>query len=101
MVTLGHAIAAAMAQGPQAGLTLLQRLDADDRLSGHHRLHAVRAHLLEMTGDHEAARSSYQRAARLTTSLPEQHYLHSRAARLAQQLAVPRNAWTVPAPAGR
>jgi RNA polymerase sigma factor (sigma-70 family) len=85
MVTLGHAVAVAMAQGPQAGLALLEPLDADDRLSGHHRLHAVRAHLLEMAGDHEAARSCYRRAARLTTSLPEQRYLHSRAARLAQE----------------
>ncbi|MEV4625965.1 sigma-70 family RNA polymerase sigma factor [Micromonospora sp. NPDC049523] len=82
MVTLSHAVAVAMVQGPKAGLTLLEPLDADERLSGHHRLHAVRAHLLEMAGDHEAARASYRWAARLTTSLPEQHYLHGRAARL-------------------
>jgi RNA polymerase sigma factor (sigma-70 family) len=85
MVTLGHAVAVAMVQGPQAGLALLETLNADNRLSGHHRLHAVRAHLLEMAGDHEAALSCYRRAARLTTSLPEQHYLHSRAARLTQE----------------
>ena len=82
MITLGHAVAVAMAQGPAAGLALLEPLTADDRLAGHHRLHAVRAHLLEQAGDHEAALASYRRAARLTTSLPEQHYLHSRAARL-------------------
>jgi predicted RNA polymerase sigma factor len=51
-------------------------------LARHHRLHAVRAHLLEMAGDHQAARSGYQAAARLTTSLPEQRYLHGRATRL-------------------
>jgi RNA polymerase sigma factor (sigma-70 family) len=85
MVTLGHAVAVAMVQGPQAGLALLEPLDSGDRLSGHHRLYAVRAHLLEMTGDHEAAGSCYRQAARLTTSLPEQHYLQSRAARLAQR----------------
>jgi predicted RNA polymerase sigma factor len=51
----------------------------------HHRLHAVRAHLLEMAGDHEAAPRCYRQAARLATSLPEQHYLHSRAARLTQR----------------
>jgi RNA polymerase sigma factor (sigma-70 family) len=84
MVTLNHAVAVAMVQGPQAGLALLEPLDTDDRLSGHHRLHAVRAHLLEMAGDHEAARSCYLTAARLTTSLPEQHYLQARAARLDQ-----------------
>ncbi|MGH3995561.1 MAG: RNA polymerase sigma factor, partial [Pseudonocardiaceae bacterium] len=62
---------------------LLESLDSNDRLSGHHRLYAVRAHLLEMAGDHEDARSCYQTAARLTTSLPEQRYLRDRAARLA------------------
>jgi len=81
MVTLNHAVAVAMAQGPQAGLALLEPLGTDDRLSGHQRLHAVRAHLPEMAGDDEAARSCYRAAARLTTSLPEQHYLQGRAAR--------------------
>ncbi|HEU5155489.1 MAG TPA: sigma-70 family RNA polymerase sigma factor [Streptosporangiaceae bacterium] len=85
MVALGHAVAVAMARGPAAGLALLEPLDADDRLSRHHRLHAVRAHLLEMAGAHEAALASYRRAARLTTSLPERRYLSSRAARLASR----------------
>ncbi|KAB2349128.1 DUF6596 domain-containing protein [Actinomadura rudentiformis] len=83
VVTLNHAVAVAMVNGPHAGLALLAPLDADERMSGHHRLHAVRAHLLEMAGDEEGARSSYRTAARLTTSLPEQRYLHGRAARLA------------------
>jgi predicted RNA polymerase sigma factor len=51
-------------------------------MAGHHRLHAVRAHLLEMAGDHAAARFCYQLAARRTTSLPERRYLETRAARL-------------------
>jgi predicted RNA polymerase sigma factor len=83
MVTLNHAIAVAMVRGPQAGLDLLRTLEADDRMVGHHRLDAVRAHLLEMAGDRVAARSSYRTAARRTTSLPEQRYLDARAARLA------------------
>jgi RNA polymerase sigma factor (sigma-70 family) len=82
MVTLNHAVAVAMANGPQGGLQLLATLDADGRLDGHHRLDAVRAHLLEMAGDHAAARTSYQLAARRTTSLAEQRYLTARAARL-------------------
>ncbi|MEE6311192.1 sigma-70 family RNA polymerase sigma factor [Plantactinospora veratri] len=82
MVTLNHAVAAAMVRGPQVGLALLAPLDADERVAGHHRLHAVRAHLLEMAGGHEGARESYLTAARLTTSLPEQEYLQNRAARL-------------------
>ncbi|MEV8638205.1 DUF6596 domain-containing protein [Streptosporangium sp. NPDC051023] len=85
VVTLNHAVAVAMVRGPRAGLALLETLDADDRLAGHHRLEAVRAHLLEMAGDREAARSSYRVAARRTTSLPEQRYLETRAARLAQE----------------
>ena len=83
MVTLNRAVAAAMVHGPQAGLDLLRPLDEDARLAGHHRLEAVRAHLLELAGDHQAARASYQLAARRTTSLPEQRYLQARAARLA------------------
>ena len=83
MVTLNQAIAVAMVDGPRAGLDLLAGLDDDDRMAGHHRLAAVRAHLLEMAGDDDAARAAYQEAARRTTSLPERRYLESRAARLA------------------
>ncbi len=53
-----------------------------ERLDGHHRLHAVRAHLLEQAGDTEGAIAEYRAAARGTTSLPEQHYLTTQAARL-------------------
>jgi RNA polymerase sigma factor (sigma-70 family) len=83
MVTLNHAVAVAMVRGPEDALDLLGTLDTDDRIAGHHRLDAVRAHLLEMAGDYAAARSSYRAAARRTTSLPEQRYLEDRAARLA------------------
>jgi RNA polymerase sigma factor (sigma-70 family) len=84
MVTLNHAIAVAMVNGPREGLARLEALDSDDRIAGHHRLHAVRAHLLELAGDPEAARAAYQQAARRTTSLPEQRYLEARAARLTE-----------------
>ena len=83
MVTLNRAVALAMVRGPQAGLDLLAALDGDERLAGHHRLDAVRAHLLERSGDRAAARAAYLRAARRTTSHPEQRYLEARAARLA------------------
>jgi predicted RNA polymerase sigma factor len=82
MVTLNQAVAVAMVDGPRAGLDLLATLDADERMAGHHRLHAVRAHLQEKAGDLAAARASYRTAARGTTSLPEQRYLEGRAARL-------------------
>ena len=80
VVTLNRAVAAAMAHGPAAGLAILDQVD--DQLKGQHRVHAVRAHLLEMAGDPEAARTHYLEAARRTTSVPEQHYLASRAARI-------------------
>jgi RNA polymerase sigma factor (sigma-70 family) len=82
MVMLNHAIAAAMVHGPSKGLELLNALDADGRLAGHHRLDAVRAHLLELAGDHQAAIAHYGSAARRTSSLPERNYLMSQAARL-------------------
>ena len=82
MVTLNHAVAVAMVHGPGAGLELLRGLDDDDRISGHHRLDAVRAHLLEMAGDRAAARANYRSAARRATSLPERRYLEARAAQL-------------------
>jgi len=85
MVTLNRAVAVAMVRGPRAGLDLLETLGDDDRLAGHHRLDAVRAHLLEMAGENEAARSGYRTAARRTTSLTEQRYLETRAARLSDE----------------
>jgi len=82
MVTLNHAIAVAMVNGPPAGLELLKALDADERMAGHYRLDAVRAHLLEMAGDREAAIARYRAAAGRTTSIPERNYLSTKAARL-------------------
>jgi RNA polymerase sigma factor (sigma-70 family) len=91
MVTLNHAVAVAMVRGPQAGLDMLDTLDADERLAGHHRLEAVRAHLQEMAGDNAAACDSYRLAARRTTSIPEQRYLESRAARLTGDASIRRS----------
>ena len=84
VVALNHAIATAMVHGPNAGLELLAPLDADDRLKGSHRLDAVRAHLLERAGEHEAAVTLYRAAAGKTTSIPERNYLAMRAARLGE-----------------
>ncbi len=80
VVTLNHAVAVAMVYGPQAGLDLLDPLLADPQLRRQHRIHAVRAHLLEMAGRAEDARQSYAVAARLATSIPEQRYLNGKAA---------------------
>ena len=82
VVALNHAVAAAMATGPRAGLELLAGIEADERLAADHRLHAARAHLLEMAGDTAAARDSYQVAAHHANSLPLRRYLYGRAERL-------------------
>ena len=82
MVTLNRIVAVAMVHGPAAGLRQLDAAQADPALAGHHRVHAVRAHLLDIAGEHEAAREHYRLAARRTLSIPEQRYLESRAAQL-------------------
>ncbi|MGH9846461.1 MAG: RNA polymerase sigma factor [Blastocatellia bacterium] len=86
MVRLNHAIAAAMVHGATKGLELLDALNNDARLADHHRLDAVRAHLLELAGDRKAAISHYRAAAGKTGSLPERNYLLTQAARLASEL---------------
>jgi RNA polymerase sigma factor (sigma-70 family) len=82
MVALNRAVALAMVEGPEAGLDALDALSVDDRVNASHRLESVRAHLLEMNGDTEAARNAYVDAARRAVSIPERRYLISRAARL-------------------
>ena len=99
MVTLNHAIAAAMVHGPPAGLELLVALDTDGRLAGHHRLDAVRAHLLERAGDHQAAIAHYRAAAARTASIPERDYLITQAARLTFDSGTPETR-TAPEPPG-
>ncbi|MGC2765470.1 MAG: sigma-70 family RNA polymerase sigma factor [Candidatus Acidiferrum sp.] len=85
MVSLNYAIAAAMVNGPTKGLELVDALEADTRLADHHRLDAVRAHLLELAGDHMAAIRHYRAAAGKTGNLPERNYLLTQAARLSNE----------------
>ncbi len=81
-VTLNLAVAVGMAHGPDAGLAAVEPLHDDPATAAYHRVHAVRAHLLEMAGRRAEARAEYAAAARLTTSRPEQRYLNARLARL-------------------
>jgi RNA polymerase sigma factor (sigma-70 family) len=83
MVTLNRIVALAMVHGPETALSELEV--ADKELSGHHRVAAVRAHLLETAGHLDHAREQYRLAARRTLSIPEQRYLESQAARLAER----------------
>jgi RNA polymerase sigma factor (sigma-70 family) len=80
MVTLNRAVALAMVDGPYAGLDLLSTVE--ERLPGHHRLAAVRGHLLQMAGDIQAAVEQLRVAAVHTRSVPEQRYLLTEIARL-------------------
>ncbi len=82
VVRLNRAVALAMVHGPRAGLALLGTFDEQQRVALTHRLDAVRGHLLELAGDEAAARDAYRRAARMTTSVPEQRYLTLKAAKL-------------------
>ncbi|MFF0270634.1 RNA polymerase sigma factor [Kribbella sp. NPDC004536] len=82
MVALNHVVAVAMAHGPTEGLACLSAIEHDERLTKDHRLYAVRAHLLELSGNPTAAREAYEQAATRTTSIPQQRYLHLRASKL-------------------
>jgi predicted RNA polymerase sigma factor len=82
MVALNRIVAVAMVHGAAAGLEEMESAKADPALTGHYRFDAVKAHLLDLAGHHEDARRYYERAARQTLSLPERHYLRSRAAGL-------------------
>lgn len=82
MIALNRVVALAMVRGAQAGLESLKILDTDQRIADHYRLDAVRAHLLEMAGETDAAAKCYLAAAGRTASVPERDYLGARARRL-------------------
>ena len=82
VVALNHAVAVAMVHGPAEGLKRVDAIAGDDRLKGSHRVDAVRAHLLERSGQRDEAVAHYRRAAGKTSSLPERNYLLMRAAKL-------------------
>ena len=73
LVSLGKAVAVAMVHGPAAGLAATDQLA--DVLARHHRFHAVRGHLLEMSGDTVSAADAYRMAARYATNTAEKRYL--------------------------
>jgi RNA polymerase sigma factor (sigma-70 family) len=87
LVTLSRAVAVAEVHGPKVALAALGALDDDERMTHSHRLDAVRAHLLEQTGDLVSAYEGFLRAARGTASLPEQRYLAMKAAQIRSRSA--------------
>jgi predicted RNA polymerase sigma factor len=88
MVTLNRAVALAHVEGPTAALRLLSDVAEHPRLVGHHRVHAVRAHLLQAAGRPSEASEQYRTAARLTSSTPERQYLMRQAAAAEQRAPV-------------
>ncbi|WP_233513685.1 RNA polymerase sigma factor [Micromonospora craterilacus] len=79
VATLSRAVVVGMVHGPAAGLALLAEVESGI-LAGHHRLHAVRAHLLELADDRAAAAAAWRQAASLAGSAPERRHLLRRAA---------------------
>jgi RNA polymerase sigma factor (sigma-70 family) len=80
VATLNRAVALSMVRSPEAGLALLGELESGP-LAGNHRLLAVRAHLLERTGERADAATAYREAARLAGSRTEQRFLVQQAVR--------------------
>jgi RNA polymerase sigma factor (sigma-70 family) len=80
LAALSRAVALGEVDGPLVALRALEALD--EPLAGHHRLDAVRAHLLERAGRHDEAAALYRRAASRTTSVAERDHLTKRAARV-------------------
>ena len=75
VVRLNHAAAVAMAQGPEAGLDLLERLSMDD----YYLFHAARADLLRRLGRRDAE-AAYRRARTLCTNAVDGRFLDRRLA---------------------
>jgi RNA polymerase sigma-70 factor (ECF subfamily) len=78
VVQVNRAVAVGMADGPRAGLCVLEKLDGDPRLAGYQPFHAARAHLLRRAGDAQAAAAAYGRAIELSTNAVERRELERR-----------------------
>jgi RNA polymerase sigma-70 factor, ECF subfamily len=85
VVELNRAVAVAMADGPAAGLALLQRLEAGGALAGYYLLPATRADFLRRLGRNEEAASAYEEAAALAGTGPERRFLNARLAEARSQ----------------
>ena len=81
-VTLNYAVAVSEVHGPRAALEMLEPLLADKRMSRSHRLHAVRAPMLEALGDSAEALTADRTASRLCTNVSEQRYINAQITRL-------------------
>jgi RNA polymerase sigma-70 factor (ECF subfamily) len=78
VVELNRAVAVAMADGPEAGLVIVDQLEADGALAGYHLLPATRADLLRRLGRDDEAATAYRAALVLTRSDSERRFLEHR-----------------------
>jgi RNA polymerase sigma-70 factor (ECF subfamily) len=78
VVELNRAVAVAMCEGPEAGLTLIEGLLARGEMANYHLAHSARADLCRRLGRTAEARSSYQKALTLTQQEPERRFLEER-----------------------
>jgi RNA polymerase sigma factor (sigma-70 family) len=83
IVELNRAVAVGMAEGPEAGLSIVDRLAHEPILKGYHLLGSVRGDLLQKLGRHEEARAAFEAAAALAGNKREQDLLRRRAAEAA------------------
>lgn len=82
IIELNRAIALAMRDGPEAGLSIIENLIACEQLNDYHLLHAAHADLLTKLGHIEAAKTAYAIALQLTSQAPEQRHLRKKLAEL-------------------
>jgi RNA polymerase sigma-70 factor, ECF subfamily len=80
VVELNRAVAVGMAEGPAAGLALLDSLAAGGKLAGYHLLPAARADMLRRLGQHAGAADAYAQALALAGTDAERRYLARRQA---------------------
>ena len=83
IVELNRAVAVGMAEGPEAGLSIVDRLAHEPILKNYHLLGSVRGDLLQKLGRHEEARAAFEAAAALAGNKREQDLLRRRAAEAA------------------
>jgi len=101
VVELNRAMAVAMAEGPAAGLAIVDRLVGEPALRAYHRLPGARADLLSRLGRHDEARAEYRRAAALAGNARERAMLTARAQECARKAAAEAGEASLPPPPAR
>jgi RNA polymerase sigma-70 factor, ECF subfamily len=89
VISLNHAVAVAMADGPEAGLALIAQIEASGKLGAYQHLHSARADLLARLGRHSEAAEAYRRAVELASNPVERAFLERRLAEVEEVRAGP------------